>query len=107
MTPSIFDFNSSDMMIVKNNLQSISHLLNSAVAPVQTVNPKEVLIWNYKDVLKFEKSDPESFKQWCDAMQDEIDALWSKQVWLIVDKTKDRTPIKCRWVYAVKSDDTI
>ena len=30
----------SDMMIVKNNIQSISHLLNSAVAPVQTVNPK-------------------------------------------------------------------
>ena len=37
-------------------------------------------------------------------MQDKIDALWSKQVWHIVDKPKDRTPIKCRWVYAVKSD---
>ena len=66
------------MMIVKSNLQSISHLLNSAIAPVQLVNPKEVLTWNYKDVLKFEKSDPESFKQWRDAMQDKIDALWSK-----------------------------
>ena len=44
----------SPMMIVKNNLQSISHLLNSAVAPIQLVNPKEVLAWNYKDVLKFE-----------------------------------------------------
>ena len=46
----------------------------------------------------------ELFKQWHDAMQEEIDALWSKQVWHIVDKPKDRTPIKYRWVYAVKSD---
>ena len=43
--------------------ESISHLLNSAVAPVQPLNQKEVLTWNYKYVLKFEKSDPESFKQ--------------------------------------------
>ena len=82
------------MMIVKSNLQSISYLLNSAIAPVQPVNPKEVLTSNYKDVLKLEKSDPESFKQWCDAMQDKIDALWGKQVWHIVDKPKDRTSIK-------------
>ena len=48
--------------------------------------------------LRHDDCDPESFKQWHDAMQDEIDALWSKQVWHIVDKPKDRTPIKCRWV---------
>ena len=37
-------------------------------------------------------------------MKDEIKSLQDRNIWELVDLPKQRTPIKCRWVYDVKTD---
>ena len=36
--------------------------------------------------------------------KEEIKSLQDRDVWELVNCPKSRTPIKCRWVYAVKSN---
>ena len=37
-------------------------------------------------------------------MDDEITSLNERKIWELVDCPKGRTPIKCRWVFTIKSD---
>ena len=55
----------------------------------------------YRDVLKQSKEEQE---KWRSAMADEIKAIEERNVWTLVDLPKDRKTVKCRWVYARKSD---
>ena len=59
---------------------------------------------HFRDVLKIKERDNKAFSEWMNAMKEEIDALNHCDVWELVNCPKDRRPIKCRWVYAIKSD---
>jgi hypothetical protein len=56
----------------------------------------------YRDVAKME--DKELQKGWHSAMQEEIKALNDRDVWELLPCPADRVPVRCRWVYSVKSD---
>ena len=43
-------------------------------------------------------------RAWDSACQDEIDALWKRQVWTLTNIPPNCKPVKCHWVFAVKSD---
>jgi len=55
----------------------------------------------YRDILRLPANEK---KAWDSACQDEIDALWKRQVWSLTNLPPNRKPVKCRWVFAVKSD---
>ena len=59
---------------------------------------------HFKDMLKIKNSDPKAFQEWVKAMEEEIQALCDRDVWELVNCPKNRRPVKCRWVYNVKSD---
>jgi hypothetical protein len=64
----------------------------------------EVCPVTFKDVERLKTSNPEAYKAWQQAMMDEVKALNDRDVWELVDCPKNRKSIKCRWVYAIKSD---
>ena len=39
---------------------------------------------------------------WFNAMNDEMEALYRNQTWVVTDLPKDRKPIGCKWVYKIK-----
>ena len=53
------------------------------------------------DILKLPYTEQEL---WRTAMKDEIKSLDERKVWDLVALPPGRTPVKERWVYAVKSD---
>jgi len=55
----------------------------------------------YRDILRLPADEK---KAWDSACQNEIDALWKRQVWTLTNIPPNRKPVKCRWVFAVKSD---
>ena len=71
-----------------------NHILASA-APAFNI-PKQ-----YKDVARLVANEQ---RQWRTAMQEEMDSLQDRKVWDLVNLPPDRTPVKGRWVYVVKSD---
>ena len=79
--------------------KSIQYLLAQAVDMEK--NPRE---GHFQDILKIKQSDPKAFEEWFNAMNAEIQALNDRQVWELVDLPQDHKPIKCRWVYDVKTD---
>ena len=56
----------------------------------------------YRDTLKLSQSKQ---KLWRSAMEEEIKLLSERKVWNLVNLPPECTPIKGRWVYALKSDD--
>ena len=64
-------------------------------------NPREM---QYRDILRMKDSNPNAYSEWHKAMESEIQALEERKVWELVDLPQDRKPIKCRWVYDVKTD---
>ena len=88
-----------NQMAKEGGNKSIQYLLAQAVDMEK--NPREGHFW---DILKIKQSDPKAFKEWFNAMKAEIQALNDRQVWELVDLPQDRKPIKCRWVYDVKTD---
>src|SRR5258707_6625830 len=64
-------------------------------------NPKEM---QFRDILVIKGRDPIAFKEWWKAMEAEIQALNDRDVWELMDLPPDRKPIKCRWVYDVKTN---
>src|SRR5258705_6534836 len=57
-----------------------------------------------RDILVIKGKDPIAFNEWWKAMEAEIQALNDCDVWELMDLPLDRKPIKCRWVYNVKTD---
>ncbi|KAJ0512023.1 putative RNA-directed DNA polymerase [Helianthus annuus] len=41
-------------------------------------------------------------ERWVEAMNNEMEALYRNNTWVLVDLPKDRKPIGCKWVYKVK-----
>ncbi len=58
----------------------------------------------YKDVGKIKELDNKAYQEWLNAMKDEVNALNDQDVWELVNCPNDQKPIRCRWVYAIKSD---
>lgn len=48
----------------------------------------------------------ENFQDWHNAMMSEIQTMYSRGVWKLVDPPPDIRPVGCRWVYTVKRDET-
>ena len=54
---------------------------------------------SYQDAM----NDPDSEK--ClEAMRSEIDAMYTNQVWTLVDQPESVRPIGCKWVFKKKTD---
>ena len=70
----------------------------------KAVMVSEICPVTFKDMEKLKTSNPNSYKEWQNAMLDEVKALNDRDVWELVDCPKNRKSIKCRWVYAIKSD---
>jgi Reverse transcriptase (RNA-dependent DNA polymerase) len=82
-------------MKTEGGLHFVNYLLSKAV-------PKNDMIPTfYRDTLKLNPSEREG---WNKAMKEELKALNDRNVWELVKCPKNRIPVKCRWVYAVKSD---
>ena len=64
-------------------------------------NPREI---QYRMILRLKDCNPKSFQEWQTAMEAEIKALNDRDVWELVDLPHNRKPIKCRWVYDIKTD---
>ena len=48
-------------------------------------------------------NDPDSEK-WLEAMRYEMDAIYTNQVWTLVDQPESVRPIGCKWVFKKKTD---
>jgi len=57
--------------------------------------------YHYKDVKNYPL---EEQKKWEQACKEEIKSIEDRNVWTLVDCPPDRKPVKCRWVFAKKSD---
>ena len=79
--------------------KSMQYLLAQAVDMEK--NPRE---GHFRDILRTKQSDPKAFEEWLNAMKAKIQALNDWQVWELVDLPQDCKPIKCRWVYDIKTD---
>ena len=79
--------------------KSIHYLLAQAVDIEK--NPREI---QYRMILQLKDSNPKSFQEWQTAMEAEIKALNDQDVWELVDLPQNCKPIKCRWVYDIKTD---
>ena len=79
--------------------KSIHYLLAQAVDIEKY--PREI---QYRMILKLKDSNPKSFQEWQTAMEAEIKALNDRDVWELVDLPSNCKPIKCRWVYDIKTD---
>jgi len=76
-----------------------SDFLNFLMAKAEPLTPR--IPEQYRDILRLPADEK---KAWGSACQDEIDALWKRQVWMLTNLPPNCKPVKCRWVFAVKSD---
>lgn len=77
-----------------------SDFLNYLLAQgVETVSPKIPV--HYRNVVRLPADER---KAWDSACQDEIDALWKQKVWELTTLPSGCKPVKCHWVFAVKSN---
>ena len=74
----------------------LNYLLAQGIEPVSQKVPVQ-----YRDVARLPADER---KAWESACQDEIDALWKRKVWELTNLPSGRKPVRCRWVFAVKSD---
>ena len=49
------------------------------------------------------------YKEWCDAMDDEIVALEKNQIWYLVELSEGKEVVVLKWIYKIKfkSDGSI
>ena len=90
--------NDLDTIVKQGGRKFINFLLNQAIP---NKSPKEM---QFRDVLKLKESDPIAFSEWHKAMEAEIHSINERKVWELVDLPENRKPIKCRWVYDIKTD---
>lgn len=64
-------------------------------------NQKPIKEWSYRDILKLPK-DQQAL--WNKACEDEYQSLVDRDVFDLVDRPQGRKTVKCRWVFAQKSD---
>ena len=76
------------------------HVLNHMIAKA-AAQPKDGIPYHYKDILRYTTEEQEKWKKAC---KDEIASIEERNVWSLVDCPPDRKPVKCRWVFAKKSD---
>jgi hypothetical protein len=91
--------NDLQTLIKEGGNKSIHYLLAQAVDIEK--NPREL---QYRNILQLKDSNPKSFQEWQIAMEAEIKALNDRNVWELVDLPQNQKPIKCRWVYNIKTD---
>jgi hypothetical protein len=70
----------------------------------KAIEVDEFLPVTYKDVDKIKSTSPKAYQEWLNAMNEEVKALNDREVWELVDCPQNRKPIRCRWVYSIKSD---
>ena len=90
--------NDLETIVKEGGNKSIHYLLAQAVDIEK--NPREI---QYRMILRLKDSNPKSFQEWQTAMEAEIKALNDQDVWELVDLPQNRKPIKCRWVYDIKT----
>ena len=88
-----------ETIVKEGGNKSINYLLAQAVDIEK--NPREL---QYRNILRLKDSNPKSFQEWQIAMEAEIKALNDRDVWELVDLHQNCKPIKCRWVYDIKTD---
>ena len=91
--------NDLETIVKEGGNKSIHYLLAQAVDIEK--NPREI---QYRMILQLKDSNPKSFQEWQTAMETEIKALNDRDVWELVDLPQNRKPIKCRWVYDIKTN---
>ncbi len=82
----------------------LNFLLAQAIPTHNIPIEKNIRDYLYKDILKVKTIDPEGFKQWELAMDDEMNSLNERKIWELTELPQDRNIIKCRWVFDIKSD---
>src|SRR5258708_8384069 len=91
--------------LIKEDIESLlkqggNHMIQFLLAQAEK-NPKEM---QYRDILVIKGRDPKAFNEWQEAMKAEIQALNDRNVWELMDLPPNQRPIRCRWVYDVKTD---
>src|SRR5258707_1575654 len=91
--------------LIKEDIESLlkqggNHMIQFLLAQAEK-NPKEM---QYRDILVIKGRDPKAFIEWQEAMKAEIQALNDRDVWELIELPPNRKPIRCRWVYDVKTD---
>ncbi|VFQ89879.1 unnamed protein product [Cuscuta campestris] len=65
------------------------------------------------DVMLIDQDEPETYleaiscpeaEEWRQAMQSEMDSMYTNQVWTLVDAPEGIKPIGCKWVFKKKTD---
>ena len=67
----------------------------------QAAKPLKGIPYHYKDMKNYPL---DKQKKWEQACKEEIKSIEDRNVWTLVDCLPDRKPVKCRWVFAKKSD---
>ena len=98
--PNIDDLYEGEMDIDSLMQCGHHHTLNHIMAKAMA-KPKEGIPYQYRDVLKYPLEEQE---KWNKACRDEIVSIEERNIWSLVDCPPDRKPVKCRWVFAKKSD---
>ena len=53
----------------------------------------------YEESLNSSESD-----KWFIAMKSKMDSMYANQVWTLVDPPKGIKPIRCKWIFKMKTD---
>ena len=85
-------------MINEAGNEFLHHLLKAAIALVNNIP------YDYRDIVRMHSSNPELFKQWKVAMDDEFKSLQKRDIWDLVDLPKGRNLVRCCWVFDLKTD---
>ncbi len=85
-------------MINEAGNEFLHHLLKAAIPLVDNIP------YDYRDIVRMRSSNPELFKQWKVAMDDEFKSLQNRDIWDLVDLPKGHNLVRCRWVFDLKTD---
>jgi len=84
-----------DTMMMLGKHYILNYIMKQAAKPLKGIP------YHYKDVRNYPL---EEQKKWEQACKEEIKSIEDRNVWTLVDCPPDRKPVKCRWVFAKKSD---
>jgi len=84
-----------DTMMMLGKHYILNYIMKQAAKPLKGIP------YHYKDVKNYPM---EEQRKWEQACKEGIKSIEDRNVWTLVDCPPDRKPVKCRWVFAKKSD---
>jgi hypothetical protein len=85
----------------EGGVELINFLLAKAISDDASSNSSNIRDWTYKDIMHLNKKQQLVWKNTC---LEELKSLQEHKAYEICDLPKGQKPVKCKWVFDIKSD---